>query len=148
MGVTFLDIGIANPSRPDVCEMLVCLVDSGAIYSVVPALVLQRLGIEPLAEQTFRLANGAKVVRKKGVAVFRYGERIGGADVIFGEEGDSVLLGALTLEALGLSLDPLKRELTPLPMILARVAISMTRSTPPAPMIWTGTPVRSPSALG
>ncbi len=39
--------------------------------------------------------------------------------VIFGEEGDSQLLGAFTLEALGLALDPLKRELKPLPMILA-----------------------------
>jgi len=43
----------------------------------------------------------------------------GGADVIFGEEGDSTLLGTFTLEALGLSLDPLRRELKPLPMILA-----------------------------
>jgi len=32
-----------------------------------------------------------------------------------------VLLGAFTLEALGLALDPLKRELKPLPMILARL---------------------------
>ena len=30
-----------------------------------------------------------------------------------------MLLGALTLEALGLSLDPLRRDLKPLPMILA-----------------------------
>ncbi|HTV53839.1 MAG TPA: hypothetical protein VMI06_02890, partial [Terriglobia bacterium] len=57
--------------------------------------------------------------RKKGVAVFKYGERAGGADVVFGERGDSTLLGALTLEALGLSLDPLRRELRQLPMILA-----------------------------
>lgn len=45
-------------------------------------------------------------------------DRIGGADVIFGEEGDHVLLGAFTLEALGLVLDPLRRELKPLPMVL------------------------------
>lgn len=57
--------------------------------------------------------------RQKGVALFKYGERIGGTDVVFGEEGDSVLLGAFTLEALGLVLDPLRRELRPLPMILA-----------------------------
>src|SRR2546427_2956302 len=127
MGVTFIEVAVAHASRPEVSETLDFLVDSGAVYSVVPAPVLERLGITPLAEQTFRLANGAKVVRKKGVAVFRYGERVGGADVIFGEEGDSVLLGALTLESLGLSLDPLKRELTPLPMILAQVAAATTR---------------------
>jgi hypothetical protein len=39
--------------------------------------------------------------------------------VIFGEERDSTLLRAFTLEALGLSLDPLRRELKPLPMVLA-----------------------------
>ncbi len=43
----------------------------------------------------------------------------GGADVIFGEEGGSALLGAMTLESLGPSLDPLRRELNPLPLILA-----------------------------
>ncbi|MFI5351646.1 MAG: hypothetical protein ACHQZS_01700 [Candidatus Binatales bacterium] len=42
--------------------------------------------------------------------------------MIFGEPGDSQLLGALTLEALGLSLDPLRRELKPLPMILGFAA--------------------------
>jgi hypothetical protein len=39
--------------------------------------------------------------------------------VIFGEKGDATLLGALTLEALGLALDPIRRELKPLPMMLA-----------------------------
>jgi hypothetical protein len=55
------------------------------------------------------------------MAIFRYGKRVGGSDVIFGEQGDHALLGALTLEALGLSLDPLKRELKPLPLMLAAV---------------------------
>jgi hypothetical protein len=42
-----------------------------------------------------------------------------GTEVIFGEEGDGQLLRALTLEGLGLVLDPLRRELKPLPMVLA-----------------------------
>jgi hypothetical protein len=41
------------------------------------------------------------------------------APVIFGEKGDSTLLGIVTLEALGVILDPIRRELRPLPMILA-----------------------------
>ncbi len=49
------------------------------------------------------------------------GEKVGGADVVFGEEGDYKLLGTFTLEALGLVLDPLKRELRPLPMIIAAI---------------------------
>ncbi|MBM4033959.1 MAG: aspartyl protease [Planctomycetes bacterium] len=118
MGITFLELEVANPARPDVTERLEFTVDSGAVYSVVPARVLKRLGIKPLAEQTFRLADGSKILRKKGGAVFKYRDRIGVADVIFGEPGDSTLLGAFTLEALGLALNPLKRELVELPMLL------------------------------
>lgn len=119
MGLTVLEIEIGNPANPDVTEEVELLIDSGALYSVVPTPILERLGIKPLAEQEFRLANGDKVVRRKGIALFRYGERVGGADVIFGEKGDYSLLGTSTLEALGLTLDPLKRELRPLPMLLA-----------------------------
>jgi len=121
MGLTVLRVEVANPSRPAKTEPIDFLIDSGLIYSVVPAPTLRRLGIRPLASEEFRLADGSSIARKKGVALFRYADRVGGADVIFGEKGDSVLLGAFTLEALGLSLDPLRRELRPLPMILARL---------------------------
>ena len=118
MGMTHVEIDVANVASPDVVETVDFLVDSGATYSVVPAETLERLGIEPLTEQVFRLAGGRRVSRKKGGAVFKFRERIGVADVIFGESGDSNLLGAFTLEALGLALDPLKRELNELPMML------------------------------
>jgi len=119
MGLTILEVEVGNPANPEVTEKIEFLIDSGAIYSVVPTPVLETLGIRPLTEQEFRLADGTKIKRKKGIALFRFEDKVGGADVIFGEEGDSVLLGAFTLEALGLALDPLKRELKPLPMILA-----------------------------
>ena len=126
MGLTFLEVNVGNPANPDITEKVEFLIDSGAIYSVVPTPILDRLGIKPIAEQEFFLANGAKIVRKKGVALFKYGERIGGADVIFGEDEDSVLLGVFTLEALGLVLDPLRRELKPLPMVLALAGAQRT----------------------
>lgn len=121
MGLTHLEVEIGNPAKPETTEKVRFLVDSGAIYSVVPKAVLQKLGIKPLATQEFMLADGRKISRQKGIALFRYQDKIGGADVIFGEKGDANLLGAFTLEALGLALDPLKRELKPLPMMLARV---------------------------
>jgi aspartyl protease family protein len=119
MGMTFVAIEVASVADPQLAERVEFLVDSGATYSVVPSSVLLRLNIQPLTEQVFRLANGEKIARKKGGAVFKYGERVGVADVIFGEEGDANLLGAFTLEALGLALDPLRRELRELPMMLA-----------------------------
>jgi clan AA aspartic protease len=119
MGLTVLEIEVGNPANPKVTEKIEFLIDSGAIYSVVPKRILKRLKIKPIGEQTFRLADGSKFVRKKGGAFFKYGAQVGGADVIFGEDGDSILLGEFTLTALGLALDPLRRELKPLPMILA-----------------------------
>ena len=122
MGLTVLEIEVANPAKPKVTENIEFLIDSGAIYSVVPTPILKRLGIKPMATQEFRLADGSKTFRGKGAAVFKYGPCIGGADVIFGEPGDSLLLGTLTLASLGLFLHPLRRELQPLPMILAGFA--------------------------
>jgi aspartyl protease family protein len=119
MGLTVLNIDIANVARPDDTRSVEFLIDSGAIYSVVPAAILDELGVQPVKNEDFRLANGSEISRRKGVALFRFKDRVGGADVIFGEPGDSNLLGAFTLKALGLALDPLRRELHPLPMILA-----------------------------
>ena len=118
MGITHVEVEVAGTAAPDDGEVLSFLVDSGVIHSVVPAAILEGLGVEPLDTQVFMLADGTKVTRRKGGAVFRYGRRVGGAGVIFGEPGDSNLLGATTLESLGLALDPLRRELHPLPMVL------------------------------
>ncbi|MDI6788837.1 MAG: aspartyl protease [Planctomycetota bacterium] len=119
MGLTVLTIEVGNPANPLVTVPVEFLIDSGAIYSVVPSDILIKLGITALTKEEFRLANGEKITRQKGIALFKYGNKIGGSDVIFGEPDDSNLLGAFTLESLGLALDPLKRELKPLPMILA-----------------------------
>jgi clan AA aspartic protease len=119
MGPTVLELEVANPAKPEIAEKVEFLIDSGANYSVVPSVVLERLGIRPLVQQEFRLTDGSHIIRKKGAAVYKYHQRPGGADAIFGEEGDCNLLGAFTLAALGLFLDPFRRELKPLPMILA-----------------------------
>ncbi|HEV2382988.1 MAG TPA: hypothetical protein VG206_24745, partial [Terriglobia bacterium] len=57
-----------------------------------------------------------------GQALFRLNGDEGASPVIFGEEDDSVLLGSVSLEALGLILDPFKRQLRPLPAMLASLA--------------------------
>ena len=56
MGLTVLEIGVANPAAPDTVENVEFLIDSGAIYSVVPAAILDKLQIKPLVEQQFRIA--------------------------------------------------------------------------------------------
>ena len=47
----------------------------------------------------------------------KYQGKVGAAPVLFGDEG-VFLLGATTLESLGMIMDPIRRELKPLPMLL------------------------------
>lgn len=119
MGLTYIRATVANPARPRRSARVKFLVDSGALYSVVPGALLRRLGIKPGKTESFMLADGTEVKRSIGQALFRLDGDEGASPVIFGEEGDSVLLGSVSLEALGFILDPLKRELRPLPMLLA-----------------------------
>jgi aspartyl protease family protein len=119
MALTHVGVRIANPARPRRFVRVKFLVDSGAIYSVVPRRQLARLGVKPHSQRTFILADGSEVTRRMGDAVFALDGRQGASPVIFGEDGDRTRLGAVTLEALGVLLDPLKRELRPLPMVLA-----------------------------
>lgn len=127
MGLTHVDLTIANPARPKREAILHLLVDSGAAYSVVPEATLRDLGIRPTGRRTFVLADGTEIVRRTGVALFRFRGEEGGSTVIFGEEGDAALLGVVTLEELGLILDPVRRELRPMPMTLVAVC---TRAAP------------------
>jgi clan AA aspartic protease len=119
MGLTYVRASIANPANPRRSARLRFLVDSGAMYSVVPTSVLKRLGIKPGKTKTFILADGTEIKRSLGQALFRMDGEEGASPVVFGEKADSILLGSLSLEALGLIFDPFKRELRPLRMRLA-----------------------------
>src|SRR5881396_3181839 len=118
MGLTHVRARISNPARPRSFATPRFLVDSGAIYSVVPEATLRRLGIKPHSSRTFILADGTEIRRRMGDATFRIGKNFGTSTVIFGEKDDASLLGMVSLESLGLILDPMKRVLRPLPMIL------------------------------
>ena len=118
MRLTHLEMTVANPRNPKRSKRLSLLVDSGAVYSVVPKAVLNQIGVKPHSTKTFTLADGSEIKRSVGDLLFKLNGQQGASPVIFGEKGDSVLLGTVSLEALGLLLDPIRRELRPLPMVL------------------------------
>jgi clan AA aspartic protease len=119
MGLTSIDLDIANPAKPKQKVRIDFLIDTGAYYSVIPTSVLRKLGIKPHSKRTFTLADGSKITRQIGDVQFRFDGRQGASPAIFGQRDDSTLLGSISLEALGLMIDPLKRELRPLPRVLA-----------------------------
>ena len=117
MGITFVKMKVSNPAHPKKSTIHEFLVDSGAVYSVLPARELKKIGVKPVRQEDFLLANGETVRKGVGNALFEYEGKIGAAPVILGDD-DVYLLGATTLEAVGLMLDPLRRELKPAPMLL------------------------------
>src|SRR6266704_3152165 len=64
MGLTHIKVNIANPAKPRQALELSFLVDSGAVYSVVPAALLRKLRIRPHSKRTFILADGSEITRK------------------------------------------------------------------------------------
>ena len=118
MGITKVTVRIRKDKKSQSYVEDEFLVDSGAAYSVVPADLLTKIGVEPDQERNFQLANGEKIRRPMGEAVFEYAGQARTSPVIFGEPADGKLLGAMTLESLELIIDPVHRELKPLPMLL------------------------------
>lgn len=119
MGLTNQTLVVKESHRARRKATVRFLIDSGAVYSLVPARTLRALGIQPHRKVDFSLADGTSITRKVGDAYFELRGEGGAAPVIFGEKGDEPLLGATTLESLGLVLDPFKRQLIPMRMMLA-----------------------------
>ena len=110
MGLTDVRAIVSNPADRSRARELKFLVDSGAIYSVVPRDILSEIGIVPIEVESFSLADLTQVEREVGEAAFTFRDRTRTSPVMFGEEGDAILLGVMTLESLGLMLDPVKQE--------------------------------------
>ena len=118
MGLTYVKVRVGNPANGRRAEEVNCLVDSGAVYSLIPGQVLKKLHIKPHSTRDFVLANGEVISRRLATATFEYEGRRGDSMVIVGEPGDDPLLGATTLEGFGLVLDPFRRELRPMKLPL------------------------------
>ena len=123
MSITYANITIAKSHTARKKRKARCLVDTGVTLTVLPGKLLRALGIRPHDEEEFGLADGSVITRKVGRAFIEYSGRGEYTLVVFGEEGDSNLLGALTLENLRLWLDPFRRELHPLKMYLKKVVV-------------------------
>ena len=86
------------------------LVDAGATYSMIPRSVLEGLGIEPVESRVSRIADGSRVEMQTSWARFSTAGQNAVARVSFGPDG-VFLLGATTLEDMGLAVDPVDQRL-------------------------------------
>lgn len=88
------------------------LIDTGSEYTWIPSEMLHKIDV--ICEKkdlVFIMANGQKITRSVGFAIIRIEEYFTIDEVVFGEEGDMVLLGARTLEGLNLTVDARLKKL-------------------------------------
>ena len=120
MGTFFVRCKIKNiVDRDKSVVMPKMLVDTGSEYTWVPALTLEKIGVNrEKKDLEFIMANGQRITRSVGFAIIKLDKYFTVDEVVFAEKGDLLLLGARTLEGLSLSVDPRQKKLVasgPLP---------------------------------
>ncbi len=110
---------IAKVSGPAGSAELEFLVDSGATYSLLPEAIWKKIGLKPKREMSFSLADGSSMMRRISECLFEFEDNESHTPVILGEGSDVALLGVVTLENMGLILNPFKRQLQPMKMVMA-----------------------------
>ena len=105
-----IDVGAIDGAR---FEQMDALVDTGAMTTVIPASILQRLGVAPTKSQVFDHADGNEVELDMAETKIKVDGKETITWVIFGEETVSASLGAYTLEGVFLGVDPYAQRLIP-----------------------------------
>jgi len=121
MGLTYVHARLKRADGRGPSRDVRFLVDSGAIYSVLPEDIWRALKLKPQREFEFTLADGTAIARGVSECRFEIGGEAATSPVVLGEKDDGALLGAVTLETLGLMLNPLTREILPMRMALSHV---------------------------
>jgi clan AA aspartic protease len=106
-------VTLINPEHRGRSVKLDLLVDTGALYTLLPAEVVARLDLRATEDWQAQLASGERVVYPLGEVRLRLGARERTTMFVAGPSGCPALLGALALESFGMAADPIHQELVP-----------------------------------
>jgi clan AA aspartic protease len=109
---------IANPLNHDLKTELEFIVDTGAIYTVIPKSVAEKLKLKELSRRKFKMADANVVELPISEAYLTIGNEGVTSLVAIADERTPILLGVTTLELLGLQVDPISGKLTPLELMI------------------------------
>jgi len=115
LGIPYIEGKVMGPLGEDYVRFLV---DSGATYTVLLEKVWKTIGLTPLREHDFTLADGTVIKRKVSECRISLPQGEAHTPVVLGEGDDHAVLGVVTLEILGLVLNPFNRKLQPMRMLL------------------------------
>lgn len=121
MGTFGVRFAVRHPAHPYQQIDLEGLVDTGALFTQIPADLLTRIGIVPSGTRVVHYADGTRDV----VPVAKADIVIDGVEtatvILCGKPGSLVLVGATTLETLGFGVDPVHKTLVPIEAPMAGV---------------------------
>ena len=133
MGTFSIKFILKYPVHQDQQLELEGLVDTGALLTQVPADLVARMGITPSGVRAVHYADGTKDV----VPVAKADIAINGTEtatmVLLGKPNSLILVGATTLETLGLGVDPVHKRLIPIDTPMASLGSYGT----PSPLVRT-----------
>jgi predicted aspartyl protease len=119
MGIMYVEARVRGPRGEERVEFLV---DSGAKYSLLPHAVWTKIGLGPRRTLTLILADGTPIKRHVSECEFTMPQGRAHSPAILGEPGDRALLGVVTLETLGVMLNPYTGEIVPMQMLTLSLA--------------------------
>ena len=117
MGLTHIEGTVTAPNGKQ--ATLKFLVDSWAKYTLLPQRAWRAIELEPMDSVKCILADGTEVERRVSECQIALPQGRRHTPVMLGEKDDEALLGMVTLEILGLILNPFNRTLQPMRMMLA-----------------------------
>jgi predicted aspartyl protease len=116
-------VKVWNPADPSRSADLEAWADTGAAYSWISRARLEPLGVQKVRRLQFRTIEGHTVERDLAAVFLSADGYTGGDNVVVAEAGDMEVLGAHSLESLGLAVDPLHKKLVPLVVALGLTAV-------------------------
>jgi len=117
MGTFTAKLRVWNPAAPETVEELELYVDTGAAYSWIARDRLERLGIAPSRRMSFRTIEGRVLERDLGIVYVSTNGYSVPDIVVMAEPGEMEVIGAHSIEGLGLAADPVQKKLVPTIML-------------------------------
>ena len=117
MGTFSAKLRVWNPANPEKVEELEAFVDTGAAFSWIARSRLERLGLVSTRRMQFRTIEGRIVERDVAIAYVGAGEYSAPDLVVMAEPGEMEVIGAHSLEGLGVAADPIQKKLVPTVML-------------------------------
>ena len=112
MGIFNVTIAVANV-HGQTFEDVEVTVDTACDYTSLPRELLERLGVAVTGNAISEMADGRQVPSETGWARVRLENDDVYTRVVFGETGETSLLGVVTLEEARLGVDPTDKRLIP-----------------------------------